>query len=416
VRFRFDPEHEELRNAVRRFFADVADGAALRRGMATETGWDPSVWRRACDELELPGLAVPEEHGGAGFGLVELGIALTEAGRVLLSAPLLSTAIAIQVLLAADDADAAAAHLPDLAAGTTTGTLAAREPGGGWDTPPATLATPGRDSWSVTGRKDWVLDGNTAQLLIVTATVSTDLADEQPATSLFLVNAGSPGLSTRPLDTVDPTRRAAEVAFDATPAKLLGALRGGDEPLRRALDRAVALLAAEQVGVAQACLATATTYAGQRYQFGRPIGSFQAIKHKLANVLLETEAAQAAAMYATWVADNRPDELAEVACIAGATCSEAALLAAGENIQVHGGIGATWEHSAHLYLKRATVSRLLLRSPAQHLDRLARLTGIDGTRPPIPAAGPAVGAAAGPRLAVELGDLRGSTAPASVSG
>lgn len=400
MRFRFDPEHEELRRAVRRFFADLADEAALRRDMATEAGWDPAVWRRVCDELELPALAVPEEHGGAGFGLVELGIALGEAGRVLLCGPLLSTSIAIQALLAADDPDAAAAHLPGLAAGTTIGTLAAREPGRDWDAAPATRATPGNDGWTLTGRKDWVLDGHTAQLLIVTATAGTDVTKvtdvtdvtaEGPATSLFLVDAGAAGLSARPLDTVDPTRKAADVTFDATPATLLGTVGGGDEPLRRTLDRAVTLLAAEQVGVAQACLQTATAYAGQRHQFGRPIGSFQAIKHKLADVLLEVEAAQAAAMYATWAADNRPDELAEAACIAGVTCSEAALLAAGESIQVHGGMGVTWEHSAHLFLKRATASRLLLRSPAQHLDRLARLTGIDHAFPPGPAAGPAPG-------------------------
>jgi len=426
VRFRFDPEHEELRRAVRRFLADVAGDAALRRDMATEAGWDPAVWRRVCDELELPALAVPEQHGGAGFGLVELGIALGEAGRVLLCGPLLSTSIAIQALLAADDPDAAAAHLPGLAAGTTIGTLAAREPGRDWDAAPATRATPGNDGWTLTGRKDWVLDGHTAQLLIVTATAATTTdgtggtaaTAAGPATSLFLVDAGAAGLWARPLDTVDPTRKAAEVTFDATPATLLGTVGGGDEPLRRTLDRAVTLLAAEQVGVAQACLQTATAYAGQRHQFGRPIGSFQAIKHKLADVLLEAEAAQAAAMYAAWAADNRPDELAEAACIAGVTCSEAALLAAGENIQVHGGMGVTWEHSAHLFLKRATVSRLLLRSPARHLDRLARLTGIDHAFPPGPAAGPAPGTdvTTNGHLRADGAGERGLTTPAAVAG
>ncbi|MEX5637025.1 acyl-CoA dehydrogenase family protein [Parafrankia sp. FMc2] len=418
MRFRFNPEHEELRRAVRRFFADLAGEPALRRDMATEAGWDPAVWRRVCDELELPALAVPEEHGGAGFGLVELGIALGEAGRVLLCGPLLSTSIAIQALLAADDPDAAAAHLPSLAAGTTIGSLAAREQRRDWDAAPATLATPGPDGWTLTGRKDWVLDGHTAQLLIVTATAGTDVTAEGPATSLFLVDAGAAGLSARPLGTVDPTRKAAEVTFDATPATPLGTVGGGDEPLRRTLDRAVTLLAAEQVGVARTCLASATTYAGQRHQFGRPIGSFQAIKHKLADVLLEVEAAEAAAMYATWAADNRPDELAEAACVAGATCSEAALLSAGESIQVHGGMGVTWEHSAHLFLKRATVSRLLLRSPAQHLDRLARLTGIDDAFPPGPAAGPAPGTdvTANGHLTADGAGQRDLTTPAAVAG
>lgn len=375
MRFRYDPEHEDLRASVRGLLAEVAGEDAVRRDMAAGAGWDPTTWRRLCLELELPAMAVPDEHGGAGFGLVELGIVLGEAGRSLLCAPLLSTAVAEQALLQVGG-EVAAAHLPGLAAGTTTGTLAAREPGRPWDAVPRTRAEPGAAGWRLTGLKDWVLDGHTAGLLMVTATTPAGV-------SLFLADAAAPGLRAEPVAAVDPTRRVATVALDRTPAVLLGEDGGAVGPLRRTLDLAAVLLAAEQVGVAERGLETATGYALQRRQFGRPIGSFQAVKHKLATVLVEVEAARAAALYAAWVADHPTDhatgELAEVAAIAGAVCGEAALLAAGENVQVHGGIGMTWEHSAHLYLKRATTSRLLFGDPQAHLDRLAGLTGIGAT-------------------------------------
>lgn len=396
MQFRFDPEHDELRRTVRRFFADVAAEDAVRRDMATDAGWSPATWQRLCAELELPSLAVPEEYGGAGYGVVELGIVMSEAGRSLLCAPLLSTSLATLALGHAADLDAATAHLPGLAMGEVTGTLAAREPGRAWDAVPATRAEPSGAGWTLTGVKDWVLDGHTAALLVVTAT--------SPAgTSLFLVDAGAPGLHAQPQAAVDPTRKVARVTFTATPAVLLGTDGFGAGPLRRTLDTAVTLLAAEQVGVAAACLETATDYARTRVQFGRPIGTFQAIKHKLATVLLELEAATSAAMYASWAADHRPAELPEVAAIAGAVCSAAALLAAGENIQVHGGMGVTWEHSAHLYLKRATTSRLLFGDPEHHLDRLADLTGIGDLAAESTAAAITATATATPNSAPVLG-------------
>ncbi|MPY81309.1 MAG: acyl-CoA dehydrogenase, partial [Actinophytocola sp.] len=196
--------------------------------------------------------------------------------------------------------------------------------------------------------------------------------------SLFLINGDAPGLDARPVTTVDPTRKAAQLRFSDTPAILVGLEGDGERTLRPTLDTAQVMLAAEQVGVAAYCLEMATAYACQRHQFSQPIGSFQAIKHKLANVLLEMEAATSAAMYAAFAADHRPNELAEVACIAAVTCGEAALLAASENVQVHGGIGMTWEHPAHLYLKRATASRILFGDPQRQLERLGELTGIAG--------------------------------------
>lgn len=370
MQFRFDPEHEELRRSVRRFLGDVASEEAVRRDMDSDAGWDPATWRRLCQELQVTALVVPEEHDGAGYGLVELGIVLREAGRSLLCAPLLSTSIATLLLVESGDAEAAAEHLPALASGDTTATLAVLEKDGGWRDAPATTAAADGAGWALSGTKDWVLDGSTAGLFLVSAMTPGGC-------SLFSVDAGDPGLVVEAVETVDPTRRVARLHLTSAPAVLLG--REGDAAavLDRVLDAAVVLLAAEQVGVAERCLETATEYAKTRVQFGRPIGSFQAVKHKLASVLLEVEAATSAMMYGLWVADRRPAELAEVASIAGSTCSEAALLAAGENIQVHGGMGATWEHSAHLFLRRATVSRQLLGDPQSHLERLAGRIGLD---------------------------------------
>jgi alkylation response protein AidB-like acyl-CoA dehydrogenase len=369
VQFRFDPEHEELRRSVHGLLGELAAEDAVRWDMASERGWSAPTWRRLCTELDAAALIVPEEHGGAGFGLVELGVLFREAGHSLLCAPLLSTSLATLVLLQSGDAAAQAAHLPGIAAGASTATVAAREDGD-WRTAPATTAARAGEGWTLSGRKTWVLDGPTAGLFLVSAGTPS-------GPSLFCIEAGTPGLRVEAVETVDATRRVATVELAGAPAALVGEEGGAAEVLGRALDAAVVLLAAEQVGVAEWCLQTATAYAGTRVQFGRPIGSFQAMKHKLATVLLEVEAATSAMMYGLWAADRRADELAEVACIAGATCGETALLAAGENIQVHGGMGATWEHPAHLYLRRATVSRQLFGDPQAHLERLAGQIGLD---------------------------------------
>lgn len=369
MQFRFDPEHDELRDSVRRLMADVSPEEAVRRAMETDRGWDPAAWQRVAGDMELAGLAVPERFGGAGFGLIELGVVLREAGRSLLTAPLLSTSLAIRAVLATGDEAAAAQHLPALATGGSTGTLAWLGPDADRDSLPTVRATRAGNGWTLTGPRDWVLDGHTADLLVVPASSDAGV-------SLFLVERTAAGVSAEPVETVDPTRKIAHVELDGAPAALLGEDGGGAVALQRALDEAAALLAAEQVGLAERCLEMATEYAQQREQFGKPIGSFQAVKHKLASVLLELEAATSAMMYALFVADRSPTELADVACIAGVTCSEAALVAASENIQVHGGIGATWEHPAHLYLKRATVDRQLLGDPQRYLDRLADRIGL----------------------------------------
>jgi alkylation response protein AidB-like acyl-CoA dehydrogenase len=193
---------------------------------------------------------------------------------------------------------------------------------------------------------------------------------------LFTVAGDAEGLTRTPLATMDQTRKQARLEFGGTPAKLLGTEGEGWPVLSRVLDLAAVALAAEQVGGAQKCLEMSVDYAKVRVQFGRPIGSFQAIKHKCADMLLEVESAKSAAYYAGWAAAELNEELPTVASLAKAYCSDAYFHAAAENIQIHGGIGFTWEHDAHLYFKRAKSSQLLLGDPTYHRELLAQRIGI----------------------------------------
>ncbi|GAB2964075.1 acyl-CoA/acyl-ACP dehydrogenase [Amycolatopsis acidiphila] len=358
----FTAEQDDLRASVRAFLADKAPSAAVRRWMDSDEGYDRAVWRQLADQLGLPGLAIPESYGGAGGSAVELGIVLEEMGRTLLPGPYFATvALATQALLASEDEDAKARWLPRIADGSLTATLAVGEDGGSWNLDDVrTTAVADSDAWRVSGAKMFVVDGDSAGLVLVIARADDGLG-------LFAVEGG-----TRiRLTALDPTRRLARVELDDVPAVRIVSTMDG---LRRALDLAVVALAAEQVGGAQACLDAAVEYAKIRVQFNRPIGSFQAIKHKCANMLLELEAARSAVYHAAAVAGT--DELAVAAAVAGSYCAEAYTHIAKENIQIHGGIGYTWEHDAQLYLKRAKASELLFGAPAWHRARLADLVGI----------------------------------------
>ncbi|MFC4499418.1 MULTISPECIES: acyl-CoA dehydrogenase family protein [Streptomyces] len=368
----FTQEQEELRSTLRRFLADKAPSEAIRRSMESEQGHDPRLRQQMADQLGLHGLALPQEYGGFDGGPVELGIVLEELGRVLLPSPYFATvALAGQALAVSGDDTAKARWLPAIADGSLTGTLALAEEDGSWrveDT--ATSAVAGDGGWRVSGTKMFVIDGHSADLLLVVAR-----ADTGPG--LFAVDGDAPGVTRTRLETLDPTRRLARVDLDGAAALRVGP--EGDAAtayLRTVTDLAVVALAAEQVGGARACLDAAVEYAKVRVQFGRPIGSFQAIKHKCADMLLKVEAARSAAYHAMSVAARSPDELPVSAALAGAYCADAFTHAAKENIQIHGGIGFTWEHDAHLYLKRAKSSEQLFGSPATHRGRLAELVGI----------------------------------------
>ncbi|MEX0846880.1 MAG: acyl-CoA dehydrogenase family protein [Ilumatobacteraceae bacterium] len=371
MNFAFTEEQEELRKTVRQFLDAKSPEAAVREQMETETGFDPAVWSQMGEQLGLQGLIVPEEFGGSGYSYVELGIVLEEMGRSLLCAPFFSTVVlAANTLIHSDDAAAQAAYLPGIADGSTIATLAFTEPSGKWDEAGITMeATASGDGYTLTGTKMFVIDGHTANLILVAARTANGV-------SLFAVEGDAAGLTRTALSTMDQTRKQAKLEFAGTPATLVGTEGEGWAVLSRVLDLAAVGLAAEQVGGAQKVLDMAVEYAKVRVQFGRPIGSFQAIKHKCADMLLEVESAKSAAYYGMWCAAELNDELPSVASLAKAYCSEAYFHATAENIQIHGGIGFTWEHPAHLYFKRAKSSELLFGDPTYHRELLAQRIGI----------------------------------------
>ncbi|MCL2584081.1 MAG: acyl-CoA/acyl-ACP dehydrogenase [Streptosporangiales bacterium] len=369
--FSFGEEHDQLREAVRDFLADKSPETEVRRLMETADGYDPAVWRQMAGQLGLQGLIIPEEHGGAGFGYVELLVVLEEMGRALLCAPYFSTvALAANLLLALGDQTAAADYLPRIADGSLTATVALAEAAGRWDEEGITLAASrAGDDWTLSGEKTYVLDGHTAGLILVAARTAGGV-------SVFAVDPAAAGLAATPLKVMDTTRKQAKLAFDGVRARLIGADGAAWPAISRTLDLAAVALAAEQAGGAQQVLDTAVAHAKERVQYGRAIGSFQAVKHKCADLLVEVESAKSAAYYAAWAAAEDSDELPVVAPLAKSLCSEAYFHAAQENIQIHGGIGFTWEHPAHLYFKRAKSSELLLGDPSYHRELFAQRSGI----------------------------------------
>jgi len=371
VNFAFNEEQEELRKTVRQFLDAKSSEDAVREQMETEAGYDAAVWQQMGEQLGLQGLVIPEEFGGSGYGYIELVVILEEMGRALLCAPFFSSVVlAANTLIHSGDDAAKAAYLPGIASGETIATLAFTEENGRWDEAGITAtATADGDTYKLNGTKMYVLDGHTASLLIVAARTDAGV-------SLFAVDGDATGVTRTALATMDQTRKQAKVELVDASGTLLGADGGGWAVLEQVLDLAAVALAAEQVGGAQACLDMAVQYAKDRVQFGRPIGSFQAIKHKCADMLLEVESAKSAAYYAGWAASELNDELPSVASLAKAYCSEAYFHAAAENIQIHGGIGFTWEHPAHLYFKRAKSSELLFGDPTYHRELLAQRIGI----------------------------------------
>jgi alkylation response protein AidB-like acyl-CoA dehydrogenase len=371
MRFTLSDEQRELAAIVRAFLADKSPESAVRQLMATPEGFDPEVWAQMSSQLGLTGLAVPEEYGGSGFGYVELGLVFEELGRSLLCAPFFSSiALGAEVLVRSRDEAIKKELLPGVASGAVRATLALLEKPSGWDEAAVTMpAQHTAVGWTLSGEKRFVLDGHTAELILVAAR-----ADE--GVGVFAVDASAAGLTRAHVETLDQTRKQAQLSFAETPARLVVPPGEGWDVVSRALQTAAIMLAAEQVGGASRALDMSVEYAKIRHQFGRPIGSFQAIKHKCADMLTELESARSAAYYGMWALDSEDADVAVAASIAKAFCSEMFTQVAGDNIQVHGGIGFTWEHPAHLYFKRAKTDELLLGSPHHHRELLAAHVGL----------------------------------------
>jgi len=368
--FSFTDEHEELRATLRAFLEKRSPEEAVREQMAGERGHDPEVWRQMAEELGLAGLLIDEAHGGAGFSAVELLIAMEEMGRALLCSPFLGTAVlAADVLKRCADETSQKELLAGIASGDLIVSLAHVEPGASWDLDAIALeAAKTADGHSLTGRKAWVLDGHVADVLLVAARTGDGLG-------VFRVDAGAPGLSRSLVPSLDTTRKLAHIELANVPGRLVSS---GDasEGLRQSLALACSALAAEQVGGAQKCLEMSVDYAKSRLQFGRPIGSYQSIKHMCADMLVAVELAKSAATAACFAAAEAADDFLESAALAKASCSDAYFHAAADTIQIHGGMGFTWEHPAHLYFKRAKASELLFGDAAWHREVLAGLIGI----------------------------------------
>ena len=369
-------EQEEFRSVLRRFLEEHSPTTEVRRLMETEAGYDRGVWQKLSEELGLPGLHIPEKYGGQGFGYVELCIVMEEAGRALLCAPFLSSAVlAANAILEAASESQKARLLPAIASGKTLSTLAFTEADGLWSTSSvATTAKPEGDVFRLDGEKHYVVDGHIAELIVVVAR-EPDSAGEDDI-SLFVVDGRDEDVVCETLTTADSTRKLSRLRLSSVRAERLGEAGAGEAALKRTLDLAAIALASESVGAAQKVLEDSVAYAKTRVQFGRPIGSFQAIKHKCADMLLEVELARSAASYAAAAVAEDSEEVPALASLAKAFCSDVFFRAARDSIQIHGGIGFTWEQDMHLYFKRAKSSEVFLGDPTYHRELLAQRLAI----------------------------------------
>ena len=375
--FNLSEERTEFRDTLRRFFEAHSPIGEVRRVIDSGVGLSDKLWESASEELGLAGLAIAEEYGGQGFGLAELAIALAESGRALTPIPLFASAgLAARVVQAAarEDQESAAEWLAPIAAGQAA-TLAWLEADGDWDPAAVRMVAEGEGELvRLTGSKHFVLDAPEAHRLFVIARASGSQGSD--GLGLFSVEGGAAGLEIQVQETLDLTRPLSTIRFSSVVARRVG--RGGLDALRKGLDEATALLVAEMVGGMGMILETAVNYAAERHQFSRPIGSFQAIKHKCADLLIDYEAARTAADGAIVALDEGDPEGSLLASVAKAFVGPAYVRMTVENMQIQGGVGYTWEYDAHLYYRRALGGASMLGDAAVHQERLARIVADEG--------------------------------------
>ena len=363
-KFTFTDEQNQLRAAVRKFCADNFDEQTVRTLMEADPPFDAGVWTRLGAELGVLGLSVPEADGGVGGTLVDQAVAVEELGASLACGPVFGTVfLAIPALVAASAGEARDQLLAELVEGRRTAAFAVVDRAGAFD--PA-LVTVTADGDVLTGTVERVVDAGAADELLVAARGADGVA-------LYAVDAAAAEVQCSPLVTLDLTRPQATVTLSGAAGRLVAGPDEAERVIEHALQVGSALLAVEQVGAGQHLLDLSVDYAKSRLQFGRQIGSFQAIKHKLADLLVDLEHARSSAYHAVWALTDGSDDPALAASIAQATASAALARIAADTIQVHGGIGFTWEHQAHLYFKRATTDAALLGSAEQHRSRVAEL-------------------------------------------
>ncbi len=370
MKFSFSSEQEEFRSNLRRFLGERSPTKEVRRLMATEAGYEAAAWRKLNSELGLTAVRIPEAYGGQGFGFGELCIVLEEMGRSLLCAPFFSTAVlATGAILNAGTEAEKQALLPGIAAGDTVATLAWVEEPSRWDAAATALtAKPSGSGYVLDGFKSYVLDGHTADLIVVLARAPGSSGDK--GLSLFTVKGDAKGLSRKLLKSMDETRKLARLDFKGVEATLLGEAGGAAAPFARTMVEAAVCLANEMAGVSDRLREDSLEYAKMRMQFGRAIASFQSMKHKHADMLVDVEMAKSAAYYAAAALDEGDDDVVAVASLAKAAASDAALQTAVHAIQIHGGIGFTWDNDTHLWFKRAKSSEVLLGDAHHHREQM----------------------------------------------
>jgi alkylation response protein AidB-like acyl-CoA dehydrogenase len=374
----FSEEQELLRDTARKFLDSQCDTKFVRRMMATETAVTPEFWRQLAENGWL-GIAFPEADGGSGLGLVDLVVLMEEIGRVAMPGPFPATVLLGGAAVA--EAGSAAQRqewLPRIAAGEAKATLAWTEPNARWDAAAITAtAREGRGGFVLSGTKMFVPDAQLADLLVVAAR-SRDGSTMEDGISLFLLPKDTRGVEVKLLPSVDETRKVCEVQLDnvsAPATALLGELHAGWAPLSRVVDRAAVALSAEMCGTAQRVLDITVDYAKMRVAFGKPIGSYQGVKHKCADMLVDIENAKSLTYYAAWAVDEGEAEAPMAVSMAKAAASDAGRKVCAAGIQLHGGIGMTWEHDLHLYLKRAKADEIAFGDASWHRERIARLMG-----------------------------------------
>jgi alkylation response protein AidB-like acyl-CoA dehydrogenase len=368
-------ESAELDSMAETVRAVVAAKSPASRVAAVADGpdeYDTKLWQVLSSDLGVTGLLVPEEFGGLGLGWREARVVLAELGRGLACVPFLSSCVIAPTVILAGGSALATELLPQIADGSAIAAVALGDEALlGPDPTSGVGASPAEDGgWRLTGRLPFVTDGTAAQYILVLAARPDGLH------AWFAVAANAPGVATAAMTVVDTTRPQATVRLDQAPARLVGEFSACEEAIGPVLDAAMTGLACEQSAASQFLLELTVAYCKTRYQFGQPIGSFQAIQHRLADLAIVVDTSISAVEYAVWAAADEPERWREAASIAGFVCAETMYMAAAETIQLHGGIGFTWEHSAHRYYRRALASRSQFGKPSWHRERLLRSMSI----------------------------------------
>ncbi len=370
--FGFSEEQEMLRQSARSLLEKECPATLVRRLMEDERGCDPALWKKMA-ELGWTGLVIPEEYGGAGLNYVDLVLVMEEMGRVVLPSPFIWTTMVAEALIRAGSDAQKKALLPKIASGDQIATIAWLEPSASWDAPSITLsARPDGSNCTLDGTKLFVSDAHLADCILVATRTGGSGED---GITLFALEAKRPGITITPLKTMDQTRKLSEVKFTgvkATPADLVGEIGKGWPILAAIIDRGKVMLAAEMIGGAQKVLDLTVEYAKVRAQFGRPIGSFQAVQHKAANMMIDVEGAKSAIYYASWAVSNNVPDAPVAAAVAKAAASDAFRRVSADGIQLHGGIGFTWDHDLHIYFKRAKSSEFTFGDATYNRELIAQ--------------------------------------------